>query len=132
MRELRVSTERRNQLVDITREVREAVAGAEGAAVLVYVPHTSAGVTLNERIDPELVADLERAFERIAGDPAEYSHDDVDGPNGPAHLSSSIVGAQLLIPLREAGELALGTYQAIFFCEFDGPRDRSVFVSVLQ
>ena len=132
MRELRVSTERRSQLVDITREVRGAVAGEEGAAVLVYVPHTSAGVTLNERIDPDLVSDLERAFERIAGDPAEYAHDDVDGPNGPAHLCSTIVGTQLLIPLREAGELALGMYQAIFFCEFDGPRDRSVFVSVLQ
>ena len=62
MRELRVSTERRNQLVDITREVREAVAGAEGAAVHVYVPHTSAGVTLNERIDPELVSDLADIF----------------------------------------------------------------------
>ena len=132
MRELRVSTERRSQLVDITREVREAVAGQEGAAVLVYVPHTSAGVTLNERIDPELVADLERALERIAGDAADYSHDDVDGPNGPAHLRSTVVGTQLLIPLREPGELALGPYQAIFFCEFDGPRDRSVFVSVLQ
>ena len=132
MRELRVSTERRSQLVDITSQVRAAVTGEEGAAVLVYVPHTSAGVTLNERVDTELVADLERALERIAGDPAEYSHDDVDGPNGPAHLRSTIVGTQLLIPLREAGELALGSYQAIFFCEFDGPRDRSVFVSVLQ
>ena len=132
MRELRVTTERRSQLVDITRQVREAVAGEEGAAVLIYVPHTSAGVTLNERVDVELVADLERALERIAGDPAEYSHDDVDGPNGPAHLRSTIVGTQLLIPLRKAGELALGSYQAIFFCEFDGPRDRSVFVSVLQ
>jgi len=132
VRELRVTTERRSQLVDITRQVREAVAGEEGAAVLIYVPHTSAGVTLNERVDVELVADLERALERIAGDPAEYSHDDVDGPNGPAHLRSTIVGTQLLIPLRKAGELALGSYQAIFFCEFDGPRDRSVFVSVLQ
>lgn len=132
MRELRVSTERRSQLVDITREVREAVAGEDGAAVLVYVPHTSAGVTLNERIDPELVADLERALERIAGDPAQYAHDDADGPNGPAHLRSTVVGTQLLIPLRGQGELALGTYQAIFFCEFDGPRDRSVYVSVLR
>ncbi len=132
MRELRVSTERRSQLVDITGDVREAAAGEEGAAVLVYVPHTSAGVTLNERIDPELVADLERALERIAGDPAEYAHDDVDGPNGPAHLRSTIVGTQLLIPLGGQGELALGTYQAIFFCEFDGPRDRSVYVSVLR
>ena len=132
MRELRVSTERRSQLVDITRQVREAVAGEDGAAVLVYVPHTTAGVTLNERIDHELVADLERVLERIAGDPAEYSHDDADGPNGPAHLRSTIVGTHVLIPLREAGELAIGSYQAIFFCEFDGPRDRSVYVSVLR
>ncbi len=71
--------------IDITGAVADAVAGAAGGAVLVYVPHTTAGVTINEKIDPVLVADLERAFERVVGDDWGWRHDDVDGPNGPSH-----------------------------------------------
>jgi secondary thiamine-phosphate synthase enzyme len=68
----------------------------------------------------------------VAGDPSAYHHDDQDGPNGASHLRATLVGPQVLIPLREDGTLALGTYQGVFFCEFDGPRDRSILVSVLQ
>ena len=130
MHTLSLSTERHSQLVNITREVKAAVAGITGSAVLVYVPHTTAGVTINEHIDPELLTDLEDALERIAADEWTWRHDDKDGPNGPSHVRSTLVGSQVLIPLRD-GELALGTYQGIFFCEFDGPRERSVHVSVL-
>ena len=130
MRTLTVRTERQSQLVDITALVRDAVAGATGAAVLVYVPHTTAGVTINEKIDPVLVADLERFFERVVGDDWGWQHDDKDGPNGSSHGRSSVAGSQVLIPIRD-GSLALGTYQAIFLCEFDGPKARSVYVSVL-
>ena len=133
MREIAVSTERRTQLVNITRQVEEALGDtvrADAAAALVYVPHTTAGVTINEHIDPELLTDLEDALERIADDEWTWRHDDKDGPNGPSHARSTLVGSQVLIPLRD-GELALGTYQGIFFCEFDGPRERSVHVSVL-
>ena len=130
MHTLSLSTERHSQLVNITREVKAAVAGVTGSAVLVYVPHTTAGVTINEHIDPELLTDLEDALERIAADEWTWRHDDKDGPNGPSHVRSTLVGSQVLIPLRD-GELALGTYQGIFFCEFDGPRERSVHVSVL-
>ena len=131
MRTLSLSTERHSQLVNITGEVREAVAGESGSAVLVYVPHTTAGVTINEHIDPELLTDMEDALERIADDTWTWRHDDKDGPNGPSHVRSTLVGSQVLIPLRD-GELALGTYQGILFCEFDGPRERSVHVSVLS
>lgn len=131
MRTLSLRTERHSQLVDITHEVRDAVAGAAGSAVLVYVPHTTAGVTINEHIDPELLTDVEGALERIVDDGWTWRHDDEDGPNGPSHVRSSLVGSQVLIPVRD-GELALGTYQGIFFCEFDGPRDRSVHVAVLS
>jgi len=127
---LSLSTERHSQLLNITGDVKAAVAGAAGSAVLVYVPHTTAGVTINEHIDPELLTDLEDALERIADDGWAWRHDDKDGPNGPSHARSTLVGSQVLIPLRD-GELALGTYQGIFFCEFDGPRQRSVHVSVL-
>lgn len=132
MHELRVRTERRSQFVEITHHVADAVSGRPGGAVLVYVPHTTAGVTINERIDPVLLDDLERALERLAGDPGDYRHDDADGPNGASHLRASLVGPQVVVPLRDDGSLALGTYQGIFLCEFDGPRARSVYVSLLQ
>ncbi len=131
MHELTVTTERRTQLIDITEQVREAAAGADGAAILVYVPHTTAGIAINEKIDPELVEDLERAFGRVVGDDWEWKHEDEDGPNAPSHARASLASSpQVLIPLRD-GAPALGRYQGIFFCEFDGPRTRSVFVQVL-
>jgi secondary thiamine-phosphate synthase enzyme len=132
VRELTLKTDRRTQLVEITDEVREAVAGQQGTAALVYIPHTTAGIAINERIDPELVDDLERAFGRVVGDDWEWKHEDADGPNAPSHARASLTSSpQVLIPLRD-GELALGTYQGLFFCEFDGPRDRKVYVTVLQ
>jgi secondary thiamine-phosphate synthase enzyme len=131
MEELSFATTRHTEFIDITGAVAEAISGRDGTAVLVYVPHTTAGVTINEKIDPVLVADLERAFERIVGDDWGFVHDDVDGPNGPSHGRASVAGAQVLIPLR-AGAMALGRYQAIFLCEFDGPKARSVYVSVVS
>jgi secondary thiamine-phosphate synthase enzyme len=128
--ELSVASSRRTELIDITELVCEAISGGEGAAVLVYVPHTTAGVTINEKIDPVLVEDLERAFEHVVGDDWGWRHDDVDGPNGPSHGRASVAGAQVLIPLRD-GVPALGRYQAIFLCEFDGPKPRSVYVTLL-
>ena len=130
MHELSLQSERRTQLIDITDRVREAVDGASGSAVLVYVPHTTAAVTINEKIDPVLIEDLENAFERVVGDDWGWRHDDIDGPNGPSHGRASVAGSQVLVPLRD-GALALGRYQAIFLCEFDGPRPRSVYVTVL-
>jgi secondary thiamine-phosphate synthase enzyme len=132
VREIQVKTERRTQLVDITRDVQEAFGGdARGSAALVYVPHTTAGVTINEKIDPELLTDFEMALGEIVEDGWSWRHDDADGPNAPAHLRASLVGPQVLVPLRD-GALALGTYQGIFFCEFDGPRTRSVYVTTLS
>jgi secondary thiamine-phosphate synthase enzyme len=132
MHEIRVRTARRSHVVDISSEVREAIAGVEGSAVLVYVPHTTAGVTINEHVDAELVADLENALETVVGDDWAWRHDDQDGPNAPSHVRATLVGSSVTIPLRDDGSLALGTWQGIFFCEFDGPRDRSVYVSVLR
>ena len=132
MQEIDLSTERKTQLVEITREVEAALNGADGAsAALVFVPHTTAGVAINERIDPELVTDLENAFNRVVGDDWEWRHDDADGPNAPSHARASLASSpEVLIPLRD-GSLALGTYQGVFFCEFDGPRDRKIYVTTL-
>jgi secondary thiamine-phosphate synthase enzyme len=132
MRELRVRTERQSQLVDITREVRDAVRGTTGSAVLVYVPHTTAGVTVNEHADPAVARDFEAALERIV--PADWSwqHVEEGEENAPTHIRAAFMGPSVLIPLRDGGDLALGTWQGVFFCEFDGPRDRTVYVTTLQ
>ena len=132
MHELRLRTERRTQLVDISREVRGATEGADGTAVLVYVPHTTAGVTVNEHADPAVARDLEAALERIVDDAWPWQHHEPGEENAPTHVRASLIGPSVIVPLREDGTLALGTWQGIFFCEFDGPRDRTVHVSVLR
>jgi secondary thiamine-phosphate synthase enzyme len=132
VREIRLRTERRTQLVDITREVRDAVSGRDGAAVVVYVPHTTAGVTINEHADPAVARDHEAALERIVEDGWPWQHVELGDENAPTHVRASLLGASVVVPLREDGSLALGTWQGIFFCEFDGPRERSVYVTVLQ
>ena len=132
MREINLRTERRTQLLDITERVEQALNGANGAAAaLVYVPHTTAGVTINEDIDPVLAADLEQAMEKVVEDGWTWKHDDEDGPNAPSHMRASLMSPEVLVPLAE-GKLALGRYQGIFFCEFDGPRERKVYVTALS
>ena len=133
MREITVTTDRRTQLVDSTHQVQAALNGANGAAAaLVYVPHTTAGVTINEGADPLVARDLEAALEKVVEDGWEWKHvEDPDGPNAPSHVRASLLSTQVLVPLRE-GRLALGTWQGIFFCEFDGPRTRKVYVTALQ
>ena len=132
MRELTVTTQRQSQLLDITPEVREAVRGAQGSAVLVYVPHTTAGVTVNEHADPAVARDFEAALERIAPADWPWQHVEEGEENAPTHIRASLLGPSVLIPLRDGGELALGTWQGVFLCEFDGPRTRHVYVSVLS
>jgi secondary thiamine-phosphate synthase enzyme len=133
LRRLTVRTDRRTQLVDITRLVEEALDGANGAgAALVYVPHTTAGVTINESADPAVARDLEAALEQIVDDGWRWQHvEDPDGPNAPSHVRASLVGPQVLVPL-DGGKLALGRWQGIFLCELDGPRERTVTVTALS
>ena len=133
MQEIKLHTERRTQLVNITEQVRAALADVNGAAAaLVYVPHTTAGVTINEHADPAVARDLESALEKVVDDGWEWKHvEDPDGPNAPSHVRSSLVNTQVLVPLED-GRLALGRWQGIFFCEFDGPRERKVLVTTLQ
>jgi secondary thiamine-phosphate synthase enzyme len=132
VREISLRTERRTQLLDITQQIESALNGVDGAAAaLVYVPHTTAGVTINEDIDPALADDIESAMEKIVEDGWGWKHDDADGPNAPSHMRASLMSPEVLVPL-EQGKLALGRYQGIFFCEFDGPRERKVYVTTLR
>ena len=131
MQELTVTTERHTQLIDITAQVRAAVQGTDAAAVLVYVPHTTAGLTINEHADPLVARDFEMALERIAPEDWRWQHIEEGEENAPSHIRAALMGPQVVIPLRD-GELALGVWQGIFFCELDGPRTRSVYVTILQ
>ena len=132
MREFKLRTERRTQLVDITRRVQDALSSVDGAAAaLIYVPHTTAGVTINEHADPAVARDFEAALERIVGDGWGWQHVEEGEENAPSHIRASLMSPQILVPL-DGGRLALGTWQGIFFCEFDGPRERSVYVTPLR
>jgi secondary thiamine-phosphate synthase enzyme len=131
VREISVQTDRKTQLVDITRDV-EAALDADGAsAALVFVPHTTAGVTINEHADPAVARDFETALERMVGDSWGWQHVEAGEENAPSHIRAALMSPQVLVPLKE-GRLALGTWQGIFFCEFDGPRQRKVFVATLH
>ena len=132
MPEIAVRTERRTQLVDVTEQVREALSGSleNASAVLVFVPHTTAGVTINEHADPAVAHDFERALERMVGEDWGWEHVEAGEENAPSHIRSALMGQQVLIPVV-AGKLGLGTWQGIFLCEFDGPRERSLYLTPL-
>jgi secondary thiamine-phosphate synthase enzyme len=129
--EIELRTDRRSQLVDITQQVRDAVRGEQGGAVLVYVPHTTAGVTINEHADPAVARDFEAALERIVSEEWPWQHIEEGEENAPTHIRAAFMGSDVIIPVRD-GKLALGTWQGIFFCEFDGPRERRVYVTTLS
>jgi secondary thiamine-phosphate synthase enzyme len=126
MTTIEVRTQKRRQMVDITGEVTSAVAGSSGTLCHVYVPHTTAAVVINEHADPDVARDLVAAYEAMI--PAiRFAH--AEG-NSDAHLMSTLLGSSVTIPC-DNGRLALGTWQGIFFVEFDGPRTRRVTVSIL-
>jgi secondary thiamine-phosphate synthase enzyme len=131
VREFSLRTDRRTQLVEITRQVQEALGrAADVTAALVFVPHTTAGVTINEHADPAVARDLETALERLVGDGWGWQHVEAGEENAPSHVRAALMGPQVIVPVRD-GRLALGTWQGIFFCELDGPRTRTVYVTPL-
>lgn len=128
MDEFAVRTEAKCGVLDITARVAAKLKGKNGAACLVFVPHTTAAITINE-FEPNIKQDYSDFFSRLAP-PADYLHNKVDD-NAEAHLLSAIINSSVVIPVQD-GELALGTWQRILLVEGDGPRDRSVYVQVLQ
>ena len=133
MQEVEVKTERRTQVVDVTSRVLDALGDpGDASAVLVYVPHVTAGVTIQEpRHDGTVAADLEMAFDRIVEDDWPYTHFEDHERNPWSHVRAALVGSSVLIPLRD-GKPAFGTWQGVFLCEFDGPRTRKIYVSTLR
>jgi secondary thiamine-phosphate synthase enzyme len=130
MKVLAISTSQREAFVDMTEQVNEIVKSASPTtgACLVFCPHTTAGVTINECADPAVVLDMKTALGELVADGGHWLH--AEG-NSPAHVKASLMGSSAIVPIRE-GKLALGRWQGIFLCEFDGPRTREVWVQVLS
>ena len=132
MREFTVETIRRTQIVNVTDQVQAVLSDApkDAAAVVVYVPHTSAGVVIQEHADPAVGTDLEMALERVIDDSWPWEHLEDGDLNPWSHARAALTASSVVIPMRE-GKLALGTWQGVFFCDFDGPRTRTVYVATL-
>lgn len=124
-----ISTKRRAQLADITEKVGAAVArsGVRDGVCHVYIPHTTAGVTINEGADPDVARDMEAFLSRLVPKAGDFEHGE---GNSDSHIKTAIVGPSVSAPVRD-GRLSLGTWQAIFLCEWDGPRTRTIEVLVI-
>jgi len=129
MKTLHVKSSRRTEFIDITDRVEQAVreAAINSGTCYVYVPHTTAGVAINEHADPDVAHDLEGIFDRLIPHRGPYRH--AEG-NTDSHMKAIITGTSQTV-FVDGGKLVLGTWQGIFFCEFDGPRQRSIFVKVV-
>jgi secondary thiamine-phosphate synthase enzyme len=128
--QLTVKTSSQTEMLDITASIQDAVrkSGLEEGLCFVFVPHTTAAVTINESADPSVKSDMLKVINQVIPWEAGYRH--MEG-NSPAHIKSTLVGASELIAV-EKGRLVLGTWQGVFFCEFDGPRTRNVQVTILS
>jgi secondary thiamine-phosphate synthase enzyme len=126
MKELEINTRKHTEFIDITGLVQDSLSslGLRQGTVTVFVPHTTAGIMINENADPDVLADIEKALERMAPWQGNYSHGE---GNAAAHVKTSLLGSSAVVPV-ENGRLRLGTWQSIFFCEFDGPRQRKVWL----
>jgi len=129
MKTIDVRTSKSQEFLNITHEIRKAVqeSGIKDGIVLVYVPHTTAAVTINEAADPDVVRDIITTLNAMIPVHGDYHHSE---GNSHAHIKSSMIGCSTRIIVK-GGELILGTWQGIFFCEFDGPRSRHVHVEVI-
>lgn len=128
MQEFTVATRKQTDMVDITAQVQAAVRGSgiQRGVCTVFVPHTTAGVTINENADPDVPRDILTTLERLVPRHGDYRHSE---GNSDAHVKASLMGFAQTV-FFENGALILGTWQSLFFCEFDGPRTRSVFVKL--
>jgi len=129
MNTIEIRTRAREEFVDLTAEVGRFVAasGVKSGICIVTAPHTTAGITVNENADPDVRADMALVLRKIVPDALPYTHGE---GNSPAHVKASLAGSSATL-IVEDGELRLGTWQGIFFCEFDGPRARRAWVQVL-
>lgn len=125
-----VQTNKQNQMINISPLIKEIVSDSKisSGIVTIFVPHTTAGITINENADPDVVDDILFGLEKLSPDRGEYMH--FEG-NSPAHIKASMMGSSSTI-IIENRNLKLGTWQGIYFCEFDGPRTRKIYVKIIK
>lgn len=130
MKTFSVKTDSRDQFIDITRDVQNLItdSGIQNGICTVYTPHTTAAITINENADPDVTSDMVKGFNALGFEKLPFRH--MEG-NSPSHLKSTIVGCSETI-IIDNGKLLLGTWQGIYFCEFDGPRNRKVFIKIIS
>ncbi len=128
MLKIAIPTHAREEMIDITRQVSQAVedSGVKSGLCVVFVPHTTAGVTINENSDVDVQRDILTHMEKVAPHQGDYRHNE---GNSAGHIKSSLFGSSVTVPVEE-GRLCLGTWQAVFFCEFDGPRQRQTWIQI--
>lgn len=127
--EISVKTKNRNEFINITSDIQSAItkSGIKEGVCHIFVPHTTAGITINEAADPDVAEDIQQQLDKIAPSDGHYRH--TEG-NADAHIKASIMGSSQMVFI-ENGRLKLGTWQGVFFCEFDGPRNRKVWVKIV-
>lgn len=130
MNTININTKTRTEFIDITENVQRIVKekGVSSGICVVYCPHTTAGLTINENADPSVKKDIINHLQELIPEDKGYSH--IEG-NADSHIKSSLIGSSLNV-IIEDGRLILGTWQGIYFCEFDGPRKRDVYVKVIK
>jgi secondary thiamine-phosphate synthase enzyme len=124
-----VKTSKPQEFINISLLVSEVVrkSGVQNGTVIVFVPHTTAGITINENADSDVVRDILTTFNKVFPEKGDYHHSE---GNSHAHIKASIMGSSCTVIIQE-GKLLLGTWQGIYFCEFDGPRNRELFIKVM-
>jgi len=129
MIKISIKTKSKTEFIDITCEIQKVVHQSKiiNGCCIVFIPHTTAGVTINENADPSVVSDILMIMNQIIPDQAPYKHQE---GNSPAHIKTSLFGSSQYIPI-EGGQLILGTWQGVFFCEFDGPRTRNIIIQMI-
>ena len=129
VKNFKVTTRARSELIDITSQVQNVISssGTSDGICQVFIPHTTAGVTINENADPDVKADIISSLEKAYPWKDNYRHSE---GNSAAHIKASVIGHSVLVPVQD-GRLVLGTWQCIYFCEFDGPRTRSALVNIV-
>lgn len=130
LKEISLKTDNRTEFIDITRLVEKAVRESkiESGLCYIFVPHTTAGITINENADRSVVEDIRKQLDKIVPFDDDYRHSE---GNSAAHIKSSLLSSSTVVPV-ENNSLKFGTWQGIFFCEFDGPRNRSVHVKIIK
>ena len=126
IKQFSIKTSRRNEFIDITSQIQEIVGEVSEGVVKVFVPHTTTGITINENADPDVPRDILKKLESLIPQSDNYSH--MEG-NSDAHIKASLFGSSVSVIVKD-GRLLLGTWQSIFFCEFDGPRTRMFYAQV--